>query len=363
MASDIFRLRGRRPAFQWISSILLVISVAAVCFVLMPWLGYKVVALLLLLCVSLLAVLFDILPVLVAAALSALTWNFFFIPPTFTFHIDNAEDFLLFLMYFAVASVNAVLSFKIRAEAAKTRDKEEQEKLLRLYHTLLDSLSHELRTPIATIIGAVDTLRDPELRLGPTQQDALLQEVEQAGTRLNRQVENLLNMSRLENGLLTLHADWCDLNERIAHLAAQFRQESPSHPIQFVPDEGLPLVRLDAGLLEEVLHNLLHNAIQYTPPGTAIEVAAALSAPGHLRITVRDHGPGFPPDQIGFAFDKFYRLPDSKPGGTGLGLSIAKGFVQALKGELHLENAPDGGARFQILLPVTTSYLKNLKHE
>jgi two-component system sensor histidine kinase KdpD len=220
-----------------------------------------------------------------------------------------------------------------------------------------------LRTPIATIIGAVDTLRDPDLQLGAKQQDALLQEVELAGTRLNRQVENLLNMSRLENGLLTLHEDWCDLNERIAFLVAQFHREASGHPILFVPDESLPLVRLDAGLLEEVLHNLLHNATQYTPPGTSIAVVAQLPAPGRLRITVRDHGPGFPPDQIGFAFDKFYRLPESKPGGTGLGLSIVKGFVQALKGDIRLENAPDGGALFQIALPVATSYLKNLKHE
>jgi two-component system sensor histidine kinase KdpD len=361
--SDIFRLRGQRPAFQFLSSVLLVGVVAGICFVLLPWIGYKVVALLLLLSVSLLAVLFDILPVLLAAALSALSWNFFFIPPRFTFHIDNAEDLLLFTMYFAVAFVNAVLSFKIRAEAKKSRDKEEQEKLIRLYHTLLNSLSHELRTPIATIIGAVDTLRDPDLPLTPAQRATLLGEVELAGIRLNRQVENLLNMSRLENGLLRLHLDWCDLNERIGSLVERFSREAPAHPIHFTPDEGLPLVRIDAGLIEEVLHNLLHNAVQYTPAGTPIDVAVHLANPGQLLIEVRDHGPGFPADQIALVFDKFYRLPHSKAGGTGLGLSIVKGFVQAHKGEVRLDNAPDGGARFRIQMPVATSFLKNLKHE
>lgn len=361
--SDIFRLRGQKPALQIVSSVVLVVAVAGVCYLLMPWIGYKVVALLLLLSVSLLATLFDILPVLLAALLSALTWNFFFIPPVFTFHIDNAEDFLLFVMYFAVASVNAVLSFKIRAEAKKSRDKEEKEKLIGLYHTLLNSLSHELRTPIATIIGAVDTLGEPSLQLSPAQRATLLAEIELASFRLNRQVENLLNMSRLETGMLRLQLDWCDLNEHIGRLVAAFGREAPTHPIRFRPDESLPLVRLDVGLIEEVLHNLLHNAVQYTPPGTPIDLSARLESPGTLLLEVRDQGPGFPEGQIALAFDKFYRLPHSKPGGTGLGLSIVKGFVAAHQGDVQLANAPDGGARFRVTLPVATSYLKNLKHE
>ena len=136
----------------------MIVSIA--CFLFVDLVGYRVVALVLLVTVSLLAMLFEISPVLIAAVLSALIWNFFFIPPIFTFHVDHAEDLLMFLMYFLVAMVNAVLTFKIREAETIARDKEEKENALRHYNVLLNSLSHELRTPIATIIGAVDTLKE-----------------------------------------------------------------------------------------------------------------------------------------------------------------------------------------------------------
>jgi two-component system sensor histidine kinase KdpD len=120
--------------------------------------GYKVVAFILLLAVSLIAIVFDILPVVVAALLSALIWNFFFIPPRFTFRIDSAEDGFLFLMYFVIAFINAVLTNRIRKIEKQAREKEEKVNTLKLYNTLLNSLSHELKTPIATIIGATDNL-------------------------------------------------------------------------------------------------------------------------------------------------------------------------------------------------------------
>ena len=165
------------------------------------FIGYRIVALILLLVVSLLAMLIDIFPVLVTALLSALIWNFFFIPPTFTFHIGTPEDALMFLMYFVIAMINAVLTFKIREFERKARDKEEKEKSIKLYNILLNSLSHELRTPIATIIGAIDTIKDNETKLSNNNKKELYSEIEIASFRLNRQVENLLNMSRLEAGI------------------------------------------------------------------------------------------------------------------------------------------------------------------
>ncbi|NTW32317.1 MAG: DUF4118 domain-containing protein, partial [Bacteroidetes bacterium] len=121
---------------------MLIVAVSIACFFTADFIGYKVVALLLLVVVSLLAMVFDILPVLLAALLSALIWNFFFIPPLFTFHIADTEDALMFLMYFVIALVNAVLTFKIREAEKKARDKEEKENTIKLYNTLLNSLSH-----------------------------------------------------------------------------------------------------------------------------------------------------------------------------------------------------------------------------
>lgn len=143
----------------------MVLVVAAISFAFSDLLGYSVVALLLLMTVSIIAMLFEIAPVLVAALLSSLVWNFFFIPPIYTFHINSTEDGLLFLLYFLVALVNTVLSFKIRKEEKKAREKEQKLQQIEVYNTLLNSLSHELRTPISTIIGAVDTLQESQHKL------------------------------------------------------------------------------------------------------------------------------------------------------------------------------------------------------
>ena len=131
---------------QFLFSFILVCSVASLCYVFSGLIGYKVVALILLLAVSLLAISFDIFPVLSAALMSALIWNFFFIPPRFTFHVSNTEDFILFIMYFVIALINAVLTYKIRQIQKVARKKEERANTIKLYNTLLNSLSHELRT-------------------------------------------------------------------------------------------------------------------------------------------------------------------------------------------------------------------------
>jgi two-component system, OmpR family, sensor histidine kinase KdpD len=319
------------------------------------------VALVLLMTVSVIAMLFEIFPVLVAAVLSAVIWNFFFIPPIYTFHIRDAEDIMMFLLYFSIALINAVLSVKIREAEKKARDKEEKETTIKLYNTLLNSLSHELRTPISTILGAVDTLKENKAKLTLTNELALLTEIDIASIRLNRQVENLLNMSRLESGMLKLNVDWCDINELI-HAVIRKIPVPTTHQILFETNESLPLFKLDAGLIEQVIHNIIHNAIQYTPEQSIIEIRAAYLNKG-LVITVADNGNGFPEKEIQHVFEKFYRLPHTKTGGSGLGLSISKGFIDAHKGTITLENNKKGGATFTIELPVETSFLNNLKNE
>ena len=335
---------------------MLVVSI--VCFYASGVIGYRVVALLLLMTVSFIAMLFDIIPVLIAAVFSAIIWNYLFIPPLYTFHIDNAEDVLMFLLYFLIATVNAVLTFKIREAESTARDKEEKEATIKLYNTLLNSLSHELRTPISTIIGAVDTLK--EGKLTAPQQNELLCEIDVASMRLNRQVENLLNMSRLESGMLKPKTDWCDVDELIFSVIQKV--SLPSHTIQFEADETLPLFMLDAGLIEQVIYNLIHNAIQYTPASSIVTVEASYIS-GNFKLHISDNGGGFPQDKISFAFDKFYRLPNARTGGSGLGLSIVKGFVEAHGGVITLENLHSGGAAFTTSIPCEVSFITNLKNE
>ncbi len=354
-------LRKFNRSTQYLISVAFVTVIAASCYFNASLISYKIVALVLLMTVSLLAMILDILPVLLAAVLSALVWNFFFIPPLFTFHIDNAEDLLMFLLYFFIAMVNTVLSFKIRKEERKARDKEEKEKAIKLYNTLLNSLSHELRTPIATIIGAVDTLKENKEQLTAANQQELLNQIDIAGTRLNREVENLLNMSRLETGMLQPNLDWCDTNELVNSVIQQL-SPSCSQTIRFKQDEQLPLFKYDRGLMEQVLLNLLHNAINYTPPDATIRVEVAEQS-GYCIIRISDNGKGIPESEIQYIFDKFYRLPHTKTGGSGLGLSIVKGFTEAHGGNVTVENNLKGGLTFTVAIPSETSYPYNLKNE
>ena len=337
------------------------LSVAGICYYFNYLIDYEVVALILLMTVSISAMIFNIWPVLLGATLSAFIWNFFFIEPIYTLHISDAGDFLTFLMYFVIAFINAALTFQIRKAEQKARDKEEKEKEVRLYNTLFNSLSHELKTPLSTILGSVDILKENRDKLSTGQQLELLQEIDKSGLRLKRQVENLLNMSRLENGMLQLKLDWVDMNELMHQLIQRFREFS-DYPISYSSNDELPLMKLDSGLLETVLDNLVYNAIQQTSNHKPVEITVQYGN-NYCTIQISDSGPGFPEESLPSVFDKFYRLPESKAGGTGLGLSIVKGFVEAHRGKVEVKNRPQGGAQFTIHLPVEVSFMNNLNNE
>ncbi len=366
---------------QFFISIALVILAAAGCFLVSAYVDYKVVAFILLLTVSLVAIVFDIVPVLAAATLSALIWNFFFINPKFTFHIGSAEDGLLFLMYFVIALINAVLTNRLRRIEKQVREKEEKEKTVKLYNTLLNSLSHELKTPIAAIVGATDNLLAGSSRLSEANKKELVEGISVATLRLNQQVENLLSMSRLESGFIQPKKDWTDMNELVYDVVHRLEQQLKDHKLNISIEDNLPFYKVDYGLIEQVLYNLLYNAAVYTPEFSDILVQVKNNtdktytldtgekAPSSIKtetnslvIIVEDRGPGFPPEEISKVFDKFYRLSNARTGGTGLGLSIVKGFVEAHNGTVILENVPHG-ARFTIEIPAETSYINNLKNE
>jgi len=341
---------------QYIISILLVSLVSAICFLLSAYIGAQVVAFILLLELSIVAMFFDIFPVLLTAILSALIWDFFFLAPRYNFGVGDTEDRILLSMYFVIALINAVLSFKIRQIEKVARRKVEKAKTLKLYNTLLNSLSHEFRTPIATIIGATDNLLQEPSLLSAGDSKKLLSEISVASLRLNRQVENLLNMSRLESGFLQPKKDWCDMNELVAAIIHQLGDQLTNHTVETDINENLPLVRIDYGLMEQVLYNLVYNASLYTPENTIIRICATCPD-GNLEIAVEDTGAGFPEEEIGKVFNKFYRLKHSRVAGTGLGLSIVKGFVEAHNGTIDLRNRPSGGACFVIRMPIEKLYV------
>jgi two-component system sensor histidine kinase KdpD len=359
----------------------LVILISGLCFAFNSFIDYKIVAFILLLTVSFLAVVFDIVPVLLASILSALIWNFFFIEPRFTFMIHTTEDTVLLSMYFLVAIINGILTYRMRKIEKLALEKEEKAKTIKLYNTLFNTLSHELKTPIATIIAATDNLKENEKNLTDENKDDLVSEISVASLRLNQQVGNLLNMSRLESGNMILKKDWCDITELIYSVVNRLEENLRQHRVHISIEKDIPFYKLDYVLVEQVLYNLLYNASIYTPDHSDIFISAKnnsdktfvltpskkekselASEINSLVIQVEDRGTGFPEDELEKVFDRFYRLQNTKTGGTGLGLSIVKGFVEAHDGKVFLENVPHG-ARFTIEIPAEVSFISNLKNE
>lgn len=355
MAGFLSKRVNRRE--EYLISVLFILVVSGICLAIAPFLGYRVIALILLLAVSLIAISFDILPVLLSAVLSAFTWNYFFIPPRYTLHVGTTEDVILFVMYFVIAFINAGLTHKIRQIQKGAQKKEEKANTIKLYDTLLQSLSHELRTPISTIIAATDNLQSKNEKLTTENKDQLVAEIAKASFRLNQQVENLLNMSRLESGFIIPKKDWCDINDIVYSIVKKIEENKVTQKISININPGLPLIRTDKMMLEQIIYNLVNNACLYTKNNSTINISAVNHA-DILELIVEDDGDGFPEAEIENVFDKFYRLQNSRTGGTGLGLSIVKGFTDVLKGSVTLKNVPTGGSKFTIEIPCEVSYLK-----
>ena len=456
--------------------------------------GYQVVSFVLLFMVSTLSIFYGIGPILLSATLSALLWNYLFIPPAFTLQISKPEDGLMFAMFFFIALLNGILTTRVRKQEKLAREREERTSALyqltrelslatgmadvlhvsisriqryfqventillqggnnelsyefrhatpmsfsqadlsiaswafnhsgkagkfsdtlpstpftfypltvskmrlgvivvkherafspeeemfwdtfkaqvsnaiereflndlalrasilnesdKLYKTLFNSISHELRIPVATIMGVSDTLLSGEFDK-PTSLK-LYWEILTASERLNRLIENLLNMSRLETGRLKLHTDWHDIHDLVNKVTESLKSDLRLFKLEVVIPENTPLVKIDFGLMEQVLQNLLFNATQYAPVHTTIRIKMYCDDQ-HFFIQVMDRGPGFPLQALPYVFDKFYRGEGTVPGGTGLGLSIVKGFVEAHNGTVKVENRENGGAMIIVKIP------------
>jgi two-component system, OmpR family, sensor histidine kinase KdpD len=462
--------------------------------------GYQTVSLVLLLIISLMP-LFNVGrgPIILSALFSAVIWDYFFIPPQFTIHIEKLEDVLMLAMFFILAFVNGIMTSKIRTQEKFVRHREEKTNSLnnllkqlagaisindvseiavkaiknsfgldtiffyasedkklsaqphdassfsitdkewyvaqwsykngkkagkttdtlpfsetlfipltgtrstfgvigvkiinekefsfeqksfletfiiqivnaiereyltelakysfllseseKLYKTLFNSISHELKTPITTIIGAASSLADDNISNSREITKYLIKEISIASERLNKLVENLLDMTRLESGQLKIKLEWNDISDLINNVLKRIGKEGIENRIILHTDSSAPLFKFDFGLLEQALINIIHNCITYSPEDSVINIYVKEDN-GYCIININDNGPGFPPDSLNKIFDKFYRVPGSKTGGTGLGLSIAKGFIEAHKGTITAGNRENGGAEFVIKIPM-----------
>lgn len=223
----------------------------------------------------------------------------------------------------------------------------------RLRSALLTSISHDLRTPLASILGSATSLRAYRENLDAKAQDELIATIQDESERLNRFINNLLDMTRLESGAIVAHGEATDLADVIGSALRRASKVLISHSVTVDLKPDLPMPRLDAVLLEQVMFNLLDNAAKYAPANSEIRVSG-YSAGSVVRIEVRDEGEGIPPDDLERIFDKFYRVhaADRRRAGTGLGLAICRGFIEAMGGTITARNRDDrSGAIFTITLP------------
>ena len=227
---------------------------------------------------------------------------------------------------------------------------EESEKL---YKNIFNSLSHELKTPIATILGATSNLRSENEIKDPIFVKNMAEEINLAGERLNRLVSNLLDMSRLESNKMLLNLDWHDISDLINSVINNLKSELINHTIKIEIEDKLPLLKIDFSLFEQAISNIIINATIYTPPQSIITIQAK-SSNDNVFLIISDNGKGIDEKHISTLFDKFYRIPGTKTGGTGLGLSIAKGFIEAHNYSIKVENISSGGLRFTIKIPITS---------
>jgi two-component system sensor histidine kinase KdpD len=221
----------------------------------------------------------------------------------------------------------------------------------RLRSSLLSSVSHDLRTPLAAITGSVSAILDDGTRLDAPTRRELLESVRDEAERLNRLVHNLLEMTRLESGAVQLRREWHPLEEVIGAALSRLGERLAGRRVTTRVPADLPLVAIDDVLIEQVLINLLDNALKYTPAGVPIEIIAT-AGDRNVTVEVADHGPGLPPGKEEKVFEKFYRVDPVEGRGAGLGLAIARGIVQAHDGRIWAQNLPGGGVAFLFTLPL-----------
>jgi two-component system sensor histidine kinase KdpD len=220
----------------------------------------------------------------------------------------------------------------------------------KLYKTLFNSISHELKTPITTIMTASASIADPEINKNQKLVQSFAHELNIAVRRLNLLVENLLDMARLESGVINIKSDWYYIQDLLSSVMNKMREEAHKQEINVQIKEDPGLIKFDFALIEQALINILRNSILYSNSEKEINVEVYQDE-FYCFIKIADSGPGFPEGTLSRVFEKFYRVPGTKAGGTGLGLSIAKGFINAHNGTIEVSNRPEGGAEFIIKIP------------
>ena len=290
-------------------------------------------------------------PVVATSVLSVAAFDFFFVPPEMTFTVHDPQYLLTFVMMLAVGLVVSGLTSSVRRQAeAKARLALEAE-TERIRNTLLASISHDLRTPLAVISGASSSLAERGEQLPAEERRALAQSIYHQSQEISDLVAKVLDMTRLESGAIDLRRDWGSLAEISGAVLRRLDERLSTHMLMVDLPADLPLVRVDVALIEQVLGNLLENAARHTPPRTLIRLRAE-RRDGELVVSVEDFGAGLADGEIQRIFAKFQRAAGTRHGGVGLGLAICRAIVELHRGRIWAEAMPGGGTAFRFTLPL-----------
>ena len=290
-----------------------------------------------------------------ASALGVVAFDVCFVPPYLSLAVAERQDLVTFAVMLVTAAVISTLTHRVRAHSERARREWERAEAEALRNTLLSAVSHDLRTPLSAITGAADALSEGGDALPAGARRELIETVAAEADRMERLINNLLDMTRLESGGLVLRREWQPLDEAVGAALRQLDRRLRGREVSVQVPADLPLVRVDGAALEQVVVNLLDNAVEHTPPGTPVAVIAGASA-GAVWLEVADRGPGLPPGAEGRVFEKFFSAaPGAGRAGTrrgiGLGLAIARGIIEAHGGSVLARDRPGGGAVFRISLP------------
>jgi two-component system sensor histidine kinase KdpD len=291
-------------------------------------------------------------PAVLVSILGVLGFDFFFVPPYYTFAVDDTEYILTFTGLLGVGLLISQLTAQVRKNAEAAQRAELFKATERLQAALLNSISHDLRTPLVSITGALSSLAESGPALDPVIRQSLVETAREEADRMNRLVSNLLNMSRLEAGAMQVIKQPGDLQDAIGSALDNLSDRLGKRPINISIPEEFPFIPMDFVLVIQVLVNLLDNAIKYSSPDAPIEVAVRRD--GELvQVRVSDRGVGIPPGDLERIFEKFYRVKQPvNVSGSGLGLAICRGIVEAHGGRCWAENRPGGGTVVVFTLPL-----------
>jgi len=284
-------------------------------------------------------------PAIITSVLSVLAFDFFLVPPYLTLNVHDFEYLFTFAAFLVVGLIVSTLTSRVRAQIIQRQTE-------KLHSALLNSISHDLKTPLVSITGTLSALLDSKSKLGEQQKNELLETARGESDRLNRIVSNFLDMTRTESGVLRISKKPCDLRDFVGACLEQLKDKIGSRNIKINIPKDMSEVAVDFPYMLKAFLNIIDNALKYSPDGSPIEIEASCIG-NKVRIFVRDYGFGIPKEDLGRIFDKFYRVHAAQNVlGTGLGLSISKNIIEAHGGHVSAESILGKGATFIIELPL-----------